>query len=98
MFVTVAELICSGFLRKRGGDETVKQGMGPVGTALELGVKLNAQEKGVVLGTFTDSADTLKTWMEAGVRYLSYSVDVGIFTEACAGLRARFDAMRASCR
>ncbi len=57
-----------------------------------------AQEKGVVLGTFTDSADTLKTWMEAGVRYLSYSVDVGIFTEACAGLRARFDAMRDSCR
>ena len=57
-----------------------------------------AQERGVILGTFTDSADTLKTWMEAGVRYLSYSVDVGIFTEACAGLRARFDAMRASCR
>ncbi|MGI5857182.1 MAG: HpcH/HpaI aldolase family protein [Candidatus Merdivicinus sp.] len=57
-----------------------------------------AKEKGVVLGTFTDSAETMKTWMEAGVRYLSYSVDVGIFSEACSGIRMQFDLLRTAQR
>jgi len=45
-----------------------------------------AKKAGVTVGTFTDSAETLNTWKSAGVRYLSYSVDVGIFYEACAKL------------
>ena len=58
----------------------------------------HAKEKNVVLGTFTDSADTMKIWMDAGVRYLSYSVDVGIFQAACASVRAQFDLLRAAKR
>ena len=54
-------------------------------SAMEDIVK-RAEKLGVVTGTFTDSPETLKTWMNAGVKYLSYSVDVGIFYEACAGL------------
>ena len=45
-----------------------------------------AEKLGVVTGTFTDSPETLKTWMDVGVKYLSYSVDVGIFYEACVEL------------
>ena len=44
----------------------------------------NAREKNVVVGTFTDTMESAKMWKEAGVQYISYSVDVGIFTEACA--------------
>ena len=46
----------------------------------------HAREKKVVVGTFTDSMDSVKMWEEAGVQYISYSVDVGIFTEACVNL------------
>jgi 4-hydroxy-2-oxoheptanedioate aldolase len=44
----------------------------------------NAREKNVVVGTFTDTMESAKMWKEAGVQYISYSVDVGIFTDACA--------------
>lgn len=49
-----------------------------------------AKEKGVVTGTFTDSAQTLEMWTNAGVKYISYSVDVGIFYEACRDLKDNF--------
>lgn len=42
-----------------------------------------AVRKGVAVGTFVDSAETLEFWRAAGVQYLSYSVDVGIYAEAC---------------
>ena len=45
-----------------------------------------AQAVGCTLGTFTDSQETYNLWKNAGVRYLSYSVDVGIFYEACVSL------------
>ena len=38
---------------------------------------------GITVGTFVDTPETAKMWRDAGVRYLSYSVDVGIFYEAC---------------
>jgi 4-hydroxy-2-oxoheptanedioate aldolase len=41
---------------------------------------------GRIVGTFTDSRETLAKWKNCGVRYLSYSVDVGIFYEACKGI------------
>jgi len=52
-----------------------------------------AQKKGIIIGTFTDSTETLKLWMDAGVQYLSYSVDVGIFCNACTSLKSTFDHM-----
>lgn len=42
-----------------------------------------ARDKGKVVGTFVDNIDNLKLWKSAGVQYLAYSVDVGIFTDAC---------------
>lgn len=53
-----------------------------------------AKEKGVAVGTFTDSAETMKMWMDAGVQYISYSVDVGIFAEACKSIKEQFEGMR----
>lgn len=54
-----------------------------------------ASQKGILIGTFTDSIETMKLWIDAGVQYISYSVDVGIFANACLDLRARFDELRA---
>jgi 4-hydroxy-2-oxoheptanedioate aldolase len=42
-----------------------------------------AREKKVITGTFTDTPDSVKLWRDAGVQYISYSVDVGIFMDAC---------------
>lgn len=53
-----------------------------------------ARAKNIVTGTFTDSAETMRMWMDAGVNYISYSVDVGIFRDACQTLKGRFDAHR----
>lgn len=45
-----------------------------------------ARSRGIVTGTFTDTPQSAKMWKEAGVQYISYSVDVGIFTGACSQL------------
>ncbi len=42
-----------------------------------------AKEKNIVVGTFVDEPGAIKDWKDAGVQYISYSVDVGIFFEAC---------------
>lgn len=42
--------------------------------------------KGMMVGTFTDSLDAVRRWKAAGVCFLSYSVDMGIFTLACKDL------------
>lgn len=48
-----------------------------------------------IVGTFTDSPEMMKLWLDAGVQYISYSVDVGIFAKACADLKSEFDLLRA---
>lgn len=45
-------------------------------------VKLS-READVAIGTFVDSVEDGKKWIDAGVQYISFSVDVGIFYEAC---------------
>jgi 4-hydroxy-2-oxoheptanedioate aldolase len=45
-----------------------------------------AQAMGIVVGTFTDTLQSAKMWEKTGVQYISYSVDVGIFTNACTQL------------
>ena len=50
-----------------------------------------AKSKGKVVGTFVDTPQDLKMWKEIGVQYLSYSVDVGIFIDACKQLRKSFE-------
>jgi len=42
-----------------------------------------AKKAGVVTGVFCDTFEAAALWRSAGIQYLSYSVDVGIFTEAC---------------
>jgi len=42
-----------------------------------------AKKRDIIVGTFTDTLSSAKNWRDAGVQYISYSVDVGIFTEAC---------------
>jgi 4-hydroxy-2-oxoheptanedioate aldolase len=45
-----------------------------------------AKKAGVVIGVFCDTYESAALWRNAGIQYLSYSVDVGIFTEACAAI------------
>jgi len=45
-----------------------------------------AREMGKIVGTFTDTPQAAEIWKKAGVQYISYSVDVGIFTTACSQL------------
>lgn len=47
------------------------------------GVVNKAKEKNKIVGTFVDSIESMRLWKNAGVQYLAYSVDVGIFYEAC---------------
>ena len=42
-----------------------------------------AKAKNKVIGCFVDTPEDLKMWRELGLQYLSYSVDVGIFMDAC---------------
>ncbi len=46
----------------------------------------------VKIGTFADTPEGAIKWVRAGVRYMSYSVDVGIFYEACRDLVNRISA------
>lgn len=41
------------------------------------------RKKGMAVGTFTDTLEDARKWREAGIRYLSYSVDAGLFLDAC---------------
>ncbi len=49
--------------------------------------------RGTIVGTFVDTVEGAKKWRDSGVKYLSYSVDVGLFYEKC---RSDVTAMRAS--
>jgi 4-hydroxy-2-oxoheptanedioate aldolase len=40
-------------------------------------------QKGVAVGTFVDTLENAVLWRKRGVRYLSYSVDVGLFHDKC---------------
>jgi 4-hydroxy-2-oxoheptanedioate aldolase len=42
-----------------------------------------AKKAGAVTGVFCDTFEAAALWRNAGIQYLSWSVDVGIFTEAC---------------
>jgi 4-hydroxy-2-oxoheptanedioate aldolase len=44
------------------------------------------RRRSVAVGTFVDTPEAARRWREAGVRYLAYSVDVGIFLQACRDL------------
>jgi 4-hydroxy-2-oxoheptanedioate aldolase len=35
------------------------------------------------VGTFADDVETARKWMNLGIQHIGFSVDVGIFYEAC---------------
>src|SRR5690554_1517682 len=43
-----------------------------------------AKQQGKIVGTFVDNVDNAREWIDIGVRFIAYSVDVGIFYEKCA--------------
>jgi len=42
-----------------------------------------SRKAGLAVGTFVDDVKAAKKWIAQGVQYISFSVDVGIFYEAC---------------
>lgn len=46
-----------------------------------------ARAKNIIAGTFIDNTEHLALWKKLGLQYFCYSVDVGIYYEACKHLR-----------
>lgn len=40
-------------------------------------------QKGIAVGTFVDTIQNARRWRGLGIRYIAYSVDVGIFYDKC---------------
>lgn len=51
-------------------------------------------DKNVFVGNFTETLTQTQMWLKQGLRYMSYSVDVGILYEAGKALLSDFDRMR----
>ncbi len=51
-----------------------------------------AKAKNKVIGVFVDTLEDLSMWRDMGIQYLSYSVDIGIFMDACKNLIDTFKA------
>ena len=51
-------------------------------------------DKNVFVGNFTETVAQTETWVKQGLRYMSYSVDVGIIYEAGKALLSDFDRIR----
>ncbi|MCL1793301.1 MAG: aldolase/citrate lyase family protein [Oscillospiraceae bacterium] len=47
-----------------------------------LEIAMRCEKKGITAGTFADTPESAAKWIEKGVKYISYSVDVGIFYDA----------------
>jgi 4-hydroxy-2-oxoheptanedioate aldolase len=45
-----------------------------------------SQKGNKVVGTFFDNIEDARKWIKAGVRYISFSVDVGIFFKTCSDI------------
>lgn len=50
-----------------------------------------ARRKNKIIGTFVDTKEDYVLWRSLGVRYLSYSVDVGLFLDACKNINNFFN-------
>ena len=51
-----------------------------------------AKPLGKVVGTFVESPESAKQWIDLGVKYISYAVDVGIYYDACKSIVERVNA------
>lgn len=55
----------------------------PVVTEKMQEIVTACKHKKRAVGTFVDTPEDAARWIDAGVSYVSYSVDVGLFTDAC---------------
>lgn len=44
------------------------------------------KKNNIMVGTFVDTVENARKWKKMGIKYLSYSVDVGIFYDSCKNL------------
>lgn len=54
-----------------------------------------AREHGKAVGIFADTTENAQRWIDAGCQYIAYSVDVGIFSDACRGIVAALQRWKA---
>ncbi|MCD8135366.1 MAG: aldolase/citrate lyase family protein [Parabacteroides gordonii] len=54
-------------------------------------IVIKARERNIIVGTFLDKLDDLDLWKKLGLQYFCYSVDIGIYYEACRDLRLLLD-------
>jgi len=59
-----------------------------------LSIASKAKQRGKAIGTFVDDMESAKFWADTGIQYISYSVDVGIFYEACVAINASLYSLR----
>ncbi len=52
-------------------------------TTAMRGIVAECSRRGVAVGTFVETPEGARKWRSLGVRYLAYSVDVGLFYEKC---------------
>lgn len=50
-------------------------------------IVMKARDRGIVVGTFLDQPENVRLWKDLGLQYFCYSVDVGIYYQACCDLR-----------
>ena len=48
-----------------------------------------AKTKGIVVGTFADSEEYAGKWLDTGIQYMAYSVDVAVFLQGCQQIVAK---------
>ena len=65
----------------------------PLVVAAVSKIAAKATAAGIAVGTFVDDDKAAARWIAAGIRYISYSVDVGIFHDACSGIVKRLRAL-----
>jgi 2-keto-3-deoxy-L-rhamnonate aldolase RhmA/CMP-N-acetylneuraminic acid synthetase len=58
----------------------------PIVVAAMRDAVCKARAKGVIVGTFVDDKDQARRWIEAGVQYISFSTDAGVFLNACSSI------------
>lgn len=58
----------------------------PLVEKMILDIVRKCEKKGKIVGNFSDSIENAIKWINLGIRYISYSVDVGIFYDSCKNL------------
>ena len=55
----------------------------PLVTEKMMEIIEKCKKRNVAVGTFVETVESAKRWRDLGIKFLAYSVDVGIFTDGC---------------